>query len=410
MARVSQKATALAATGAAHLIQDGLVALQFVLLPVLAQAFGLNYAQVGLIKAVSNGALSAMEIPSGIIAERTGERRLLAMGLVCAGIGYISVALSTSYIALLACFLIAGIGAGFQHSLSSSIIVRVYDSGGRRQALGTYNALGDAGKLTFAGVFSAALGVGLNWTTTVTALGVFAILSGAVIFVALRGLVISPGSDAGSLAETSKTTYAADGIPSRWGILEPGRFSRLGVIVFLDSTIQTVFLTFLAFVLIEKGAGASMTGIAVVLALAGGMVGKFICGFFAARFGDRDTFLGLQLLTIAGIGALLLLPLMVVLVLLPLIGLVVQGSSTITYGSVSDYISADKQARGYSLIYTLANVSSVTGPFIIGIVADQVGLMQSMWALTALAAITILLGGFTISSRKGWTGNWENMA
>lgn len=32
----------------AHLIQDGLGALQYVLLPILAQLFGLNYAQVGL--------------------------------------------------------------------------------------------------------------------------------------------------------------------------------------------------------------------------------------------------------------------------------------------------------------------------------------------------------------------------
>ena len=62
----------------AHIIQDGLVALQYVLLPILAQALGLNYAQVGLLRALSNSAMSLLELPSGILAERYGERRLLA--------------------------------------------------------------------------------------------------------------------------------------------------------------------------------------------------------------------------------------------------------------------------------------------------------------------------------------------
>ena len=68
----------------AHIIQDGLVALQYVLLPLLAQALGLNYAQVGLLRALSNLAMSLLEIPSGILAERYGERRLLILGLITA--------------------------------------------------------------------------------------------------------------------------------------------------------------------------------------------------------------------------------------------------------------------------------------------------------------------------------------
>ena len=36
----------------AHIIQDGLVALQYVLLPLLAQTLGLSYAQVGFLRAL----------------------------------------------------------------------------------------------------------------------------------------------------------------------------------------------------------------------------------------------------------------------------------------------------------------------------------------------------------------------
>ena len=110
----------------AHIIQDGLVALQYVFLPILAQIFGLSYAQVGLLRAISNSAMSVLEIPSGILAERVGERQLLIIGLVGAGIGYLGVAVSSTFLLIALFFLITGAGAGFQHSLTSAIIVHTF--------------------------------------------------------------------------------------------------------------------------------------------------------------------------------------------------------------------------------------------------------------------------------------------
>ena len=44
--------------------------------------FGLGYAQVGVIRAVHGAAMWMLELPSGIISERFGERSLLAFGLL----------------------------------------------------------------------------------------------------------------------------------------------------------------------------------------------------------------------------------------------------------------------------------------------------------------------------------------
>ena len=46
--------TALAVGCTAHIVQDGLTAATYVLMPVLAQAFGFTYAQVGLIKGLKS--------------------------------------------------------------------------------------------------------------------------------------------------------------------------------------------------------------------------------------------------------------------------------------------------------------------------------------------------------------------
>ena len=77
----------LATCCGAHVVQDGLSAALYVILPILAQAFGLNYAQIGILRAVNNGAMALLEMSSGFMAERFGERSLLVFGLISDGLG-----------------------------------------------------------------------------------------------------------------------------------------------------------------------------------------------------------------------------------------------------------------------------------------------------------------------------------
>ena len=74
----SNKLTLSACCGT-HGMQDGLTSSVYVLLPILAQNFGLGYVQIGLIRAANSGAMWLLEIPAGILSERYGERRLLGL-------------------------------------------------------------------------------------------------------------------------------------------------------------------------------------------------------------------------------------------------------------------------------------------------------------------------------------------
>ncbi len=373
----------LASCCGAHAIQDGLVALQFVLLPILAQSIGLNYAQVGMLRAISNTSMSLLELPSGILAERFGERRLLAIGLVTAGLGYIGVALAPNFFMVALFFLIAGAGSGFQHSLASSLVVKNFTGPGRRKAMGTYNSLGDGGKLSYTAIFSLGIGAGFAWNAVVAGLAIVSVIFGGMVWFALRGM-----EDQSLVRESAESAAKL----SRWGIIDQRRFAALGLMVFLDSTVQAVFLTFLAFVLLEKGADAGLASAAVVLALAGGMVGKFCCGFIAVRLGDRWAFILLQILTIVGIAALIVLPAGILYILLPLIGLVVQGSSTVTYGSIADLIDQGRQSRGFALIYSVSTAASVVGTFVFGLIADHEGLTTALWILALVVVVTLPFG------------------
>ena len=65
---------------ATHFVHDGFSDIIYVLLPLWSAEFGLNFAQVGLLKTAYSGGMASGQIPAGLLAERWGEARLLAAG------------------------------------------------------------------------------------------------------------------------------------------------------------------------------------------------------------------------------------------------------------------------------------------------------------------------------------------
>ena len=55
--------------GSAHALHDGLVDMLYVLLPVLAQSFGLNYAHVGMSRDDTKPAIAIHKIPTARMPE-----------------------------------------------------------------------------------------------------------------------------------------------------------------------------------------------------------------------------------------------------------------------------------------------------------------------------------------------------
>ena len=367
----------LVVSSGVHATQDGLTSTVYVLLPILTQSLGLSYAQVGTIRAVYSGMMWLLEIPAGILSERFGEQRLLVFGLITAGFGYGILSIADSYYGVLFALLIAGTGAAFQHSLSSALISRVYDGPSGRVALGTYNASGDAGKLLFTGVASLLFGVGIAWQEVVSGYGILALLVAAVLWLGLRRLRLP-----GAVSMSARNPSTAGG----WGIRDRSGFRWLAAIVFLDSAVQDGFLVFVAFLMIEKNIPAGLAAFAVVATLAGGVIGKYACGHLSARLGGvRSLILG-EVCTAAGIMGVIMLPTVAVFFLLPLVGIVLQGSSTITYGSVRQFVDEARQSRGFALIYSMANGASVAGPVGFGIISDiySVGTAVVLMAVVAL--------------------------
>lgn len=374
----------LATSCSVHALQDGLGAMLYVLLPVLAGAFGLSYAQVGLIRAAKSGAMMLFELPSGILAERFGQRLLLVFGLSFAGAAFLALGAADSYEAILFILFLAGFGAAFQHSLSSAIITSTFEDGRRRAALGAYNSSGDIGKLALSSLFTIAIGMGIAWQNVTTVFGAMAMVLAIFTFIILRYA---------GIGERPVISTSGNKLPGThgWGIRNRSGFAALTAIVFIDIAVQAGFLTFLAFLMAEKQVPTSLAAFAVVLTLAGGIFGKLGCGYLAERFGVRASLVLVQCLTASGIVVVLLAPTLVAYFLLPFLGVVLQGSSTITYGTVADMFHRARQSRGFAAVYTIANAATVMGPVIFGFISDGFGLTPAMLSMVVAVLVSLPL-------------------
>ena len=363
-------------------MHDGLSSSVYVLLPILAQHFSLGFSQIGLIRAVYTGAMWLLEIPAGILSERLGERRLLVLGIIGSGIGFFAVSFTDGYYGVLLALFVAGCGAAFQHSLCSSLISQSFGEPERRIALGSYNASGDTGKLAFTLVASLLLGIGVGWQTITLGYGLLAVAVALTIWI-LLGV-----KSAGILSAIKLKEIAGS---NGWGIKDRLGFTNLAAIVFLDSLIQDGFLVFITFVMIEKQVSTGLVAFAVAATLSGGICGKYAGGLLAARIGVIRSIVFFEVLTAIGIMLVFYAPGNISFFLLPLVGVFLQGSSSITYGTVSNLVHTKQQSRGFSIIYTIANSASFVGPAIFGLIIDFLGFKVMMTIMATLVLVTLPL-------------------
>ena len=380
MSRTSPKRT-LSTCCTAHILHDGLSDVSYVLLPILQQSFGLSLIQVGIIRSAWRAATAIFQTPVGLAAERLGARNLLAVGTAASGLAFIALGQSAGFAAILAALFCAGFGSAFQHPLCSTLISHAYPGTGRRAALGTYNFFGDVGKFAFGGAVSLLFVAGVPWQVPITVFGALALACALLVLVALDATA--------GRSEPVKVSAAEPTAPAGWGIRNRAGFTALCLIEVIDTSVRTGFLTFIAFLMLAKNLPAGWAALSVPLLLIGGMAGKLACGHLAERFGIVRTVFLTELATGVGILLMLVLPDVAAYLVLPLLGIALNGTSSVLYATIGDVIDPDRLPRAFGLFYTINSVCGLIVPLIFGYVGDALGIATSI-AICGLLAFTTL--------------------
>jgi len=348
-----------------------------VMLPIWQAEFGLGFAALGLMRTVFSGTLAGFQIPAGFLAERFGAAAVLALGTALAGLGYIFAGLSGGVVTLVVALFIGGLGASTQHPLASSLIAHAFSGTRSLKALGTYNFAGDIGKMTVPAAATLLIIV-LPWRDALMLLGAL----GAVAAVAIFLLIPRFGDE---IAQSHKKDESVR--PT--GAATAYAFPLLLSVGVIDSATRMAFLTFLPFVLTAKGASLQTVGLALTLVFAGGAIGKLVCAFIGARIGAVATVWLTETVTAFGIVALLPLPLEAAMVLLPVVGIALNGTSSVLYGSVPALVEPQRRQRAFSIFYTGTIGAGAISPAIYGVLGDAVGIPTALTVVAAIVLVTL---------------------
>lgn len=373
----STRRRALFAGCSAHAVHDGLTDVIYVLLPVWQAQFGLSYAQIGLLRGAYSGMMAVFQLLASRAARRWGRTPMLVGGTALAGVAYLLVGQATGLSVLLVALLLGGLGASTQHPLASSMITDAYeDGGGIKQALSQYNFSGDIGKTLIPGLVGLLLTV-ISWRASATLLGLLGLAAAGLLWWLIPAQASE--STATKKAEFLRGSGCATGLRA---LILTGT---------LDSAVRMGFLTFLPFLLQAKGAGTAGIGLALTLLFIGGAFGKLFCGYLGARIGMMKTVWITETSTAVLIVAAVYLPLSGLMVMLPLLGLVLNGTSSVLYGAVPDLAGAGKREQAFALFYTGTIGGGALAPVVFGAVGDVLGVPVAVMVLAGMLGVTLPL-------------------
>jgi MFS family permease len=371
---------ALSVAAGAHALHDGYTDLIYVMLPLWQTEFGIGFAALGLLRTCYSGTMASLQIPSALLSERLGVPLVLAVGTALSGIGYLVAGGSIGFWSLVAALLIGGIGSSTQHPLASALVARAFAGPRSMKALGTYNFAGDIGKMSIPAAASLLL-VLMPWQPVLTIMGFVGLATAAAVFWLAPRL---PAEETAKPAGEAKAA-ASGKRGGRFG------FPVLLSIGMVDSATRMGFLIFLPFVLLSKGASLPTVGFALTLVFAGGAAGKLVCAFIGARLGVIRTVCLTEGLTTVGILALLPLPLEAAMVVLPIIGIMLNGTSSVLYGSVPQLVEPHNRTRMFGIFYTGTIGAGAAAPALYGLVGDAMGVPFALMAVAAVCLLTLPL-------------------
>ena len=378
-AKIGSHARALAVACVAHVMHDGYTDLLYILLPIWQREYALSLAAVGLLRTLYTGAMALFQVPASIAGERAGPRTLLASGTAFSAAAYLAAGMTNDYAGLAVALFAGGLGSSVQHPLASNMVAHAFEGARSRLALGTYNFSGDIGKMAFPALVATLL-IFMPWREV---LFTIAAIGGCV---ALGIAVFAPQVSASRKSDAMRESAGANGERT----FTRG-FSMLLSIGAIDSATRMGFLTFLPFVLTAKGAAVQTVGLCLVLIFAGGAAGKFVCAFLGARIGVFGTVFLTESLTALGILALLPLPLWICLIVLPVIGIALNGTSSALYGTVPELVPVARRQRAFGIFYTGTIGAGAISPAISGAISDARGVPFLMCVVAAFVLLTIPL-------------------
>ncbi len=348
--------------------------------PVLTPALGLSRPQLGLLTSAIWGGMLLGMLPSGILADRYGERRVIVGGTILLAGFLLLAAQATTFPVLFGLLLLASIGAASSSPGGTKVIAGWFQPKQRGMALGIRQT-----GVTIAGVAAALIlppiAVAMGWHAAFRTVALIVLVATACFAIFYR----EPGAG----TESAGVAYAS---------FNPGQLIRNRTFV-AATAYAWVFMGALACsvtylgVSLHEGAGLSVVEAGFVLAMlqVGGIAGRIGWGVLSDRLGRRSPIM--LLAGLLGVPSCLGMALLHGPVAMPLLLALafMLGSSTMGWNALYITLVAEAvPAHGAATALGLGLTIAFSGMFVVsplfGLLADWSGSYGLPWAALALWA------------------------
>ncbi|MFB6155081.1 MAG: nitrate/nitrite transporter [Haloferacaceae archaeon] len=370
----------LLAVAAGWLLVLGLRFLVPALLPQIKAEFSLDNATAGLAVTVIWATYGLAQFPAGIMADRIGERRLLAGSLALGALSLVVLWGSPVFLAFLVGCTVYGVGTGLYGPARGMVLSRTF-SDRQGAAFGLTLAAGSIGSAAFP-FLSGLLVTSLGWRVTVLLALPFLLLTAVLLW------RFVPEREAGSGRTMSRAQFRADLLPA---VRDPAVLVAVAAVTLMLFTFQGL-TAFLPTYLIEQKGLTQQTSSALFAGLfLAGAAFQILGGSVADRFGDRVVLAGfsaLGVLTLAAVPLAAGLPALTVVV--ALIGsrmAIIPVSNAYIIRILPDAV----QGTAWGLVRTAFFLVGATGSMFVGTLADAGLFDEAFYALAALTAAAAAL-------------------
>lgn len=369
-------------------------------LPLIGAEWGLNGAQLGLISSLFFLCYAAMQIPTGVLADRFGRKLLLVPGYLLFGVTTALSALAPGYGTFLLLGALSGAGEGTyyptQFSLSSEVIpLRVRSLGAA--IINSGQALGISLGLVASGYIAYTLNGG--WRASFAVLGVATVAAGAVLWLLVRE---RPPSREQEDAAAGADGAAGAGTRTGWRALFTRDLALVYAVGFCSLYGFFAILTWLPYYLqVARHTPASFTGIISSLVPWASLPGALALSYLSDRLGHRKRF-ALAMLPLAAL-AMFFIPLAHgttelygALIVYGLVGKLALDPLLVAY--VADRTPRASYSSAYALLNFTGMLSSILAPYLTGMLRDLTGSLDSGFYL---AAALLLAGTLCMALTRG---------
>ena len=368
------------------------------ILPLLVNDFSISYGEAGALLTVFFATYSIFQLPAGVLADRIGQRWLLAAGMVVLAVGILVAASAQGYWTLVVAEVIAGIGGSTYHPSGMSMISDLESGTTEGRAMGIHGLGGVVGT-ALAPALVGGLAAFFDWRLALTVSAGVGIVYAVVFLVAFHPDSRSTDAPIESDGGTDEPTIAGSTAES------DGRLAGLAdrVSVPLEAWVAVLFLANLAiateigavrtfatsFFVEQAGTTAGVANAIFFVLLVGAGLSSLAAGSLADSM-DRRT-LGFGALAVSTV----LLGLTAVVPLVPialfawffLLGVAMWAALPAMNAITSQYSEREFSGSLFGVMLTAGSLGGALGPLLFGVAAERFGLGAAFPLIAVISAI-----------------------